>query len=47
MYQKPSVERLGTFRELTRQGFPCTEKDTLSNDGITVVGIGAIGCHVS
>jgi hypothetical protein len=47
MYQKPSVERLGSFRELTRQGVTCTEKDFNSFDGITLVGQGPIGCHVS
>jgi len=34
MYQKPSISRFGTFRDLTRTG--CTG----TSDGFTVVGIG-------
>lgn len=34
MYQKPRVERYGTFRELTQVGF------NGSTDGFTICGIG-------
>jgi hypothetical protein len=34
MYQKPKVERFGTFRELTQIGF------NGSTDGFTICGIG-------
>lgn len=34
MYQKPRVERFGTFRELTQVGF------NGSTDGFTICGIG-------
>ena len=34
MYQKPKVERFGTFRELTQVGFNGT------TDGFTICGIG-------
>ena len=34
MYEKPRVERFGTFRELTRAGW---DRD---NDGLVVFGIG-------
>ena len=33
MYQKPKVERFGTFRELTRVGFNGT------TDGFTICGV--------
>ncbi|MFI5241963.1 MAG: lasso RiPP family leader peptide-containing protein [Gemmatimonadales bacterium] len=35
MYQKPKVERFGTFRELTQVGFNGT------TDGFTICGIGS------
>ncbi|HEX8718310.1 MAG TPA: lasso RiPP family leader peptide-containing protein [Gemmatimonadaceae bacterium] len=38
MYQKPKVERYGTFRELTQVGFNGT------SDGYTVSGIGNETC---
>lgn len=37
MYQKPKVERFGTFRELTQIGLQG------SSDGFTICGIGGTG----
>lgn len=39
MYQKPTVEKLGTFRELTRWGF------SSASDGGSILGIGSPGCQ--
>ncbi len=43
MYQKPAVQRLGSFRELTRQG---CDKEYGSEDGYTFLGQ-VVRCHVS
>ncbi|MGQ0704428.1 MAG: lasso RiPP family leader peptide-containing protein [Gemmatimonadales bacterium] len=39
MYEKPVLQRFGTFRELTTQGVPCTDKDFGSSDGLTLRGV--------
>lgn len=39
VYQKPTVEKLGTFRELTRWGF------SSASDGGSILGIGSPGCQ--
>jgi hypothetical protein len=39
MYQKPTVERFGTFRDLTQQGF------NGNNDGITFNGVNGNNCQ--
>ncbi|MDQ6829046.1 MAG: lasso RiPP family leader peptide-containing protein [Gemmatimonadota bacterium] len=39
MYSKPLVQRFGTFRELTRQGF------TGATDGITFAGVTGSNCQ--
>jgi hypothetical protein len=39
MYQKPTVERFGTFRDLTQQGF------NGANDGITFEGANGNNCQ--
>lgn len=40
MYQKPTLQKFGTFRELTRFGFASAA------DGISIFGIGGDGCQV-
>lgn len=39
MYQKPVVEKFGTFRDLTRWGF------SSASDGGSILGIGSPGCE--
>lgn len=39
MYQKPSVAKLGSFRELTRWGLQA------ASDGGSILGIGSPGCR--
>ena len=39
MYNKPRVERFGTFRDLTRQGFQGT------TDGLTFGGVTGSNCQ--
>jgi hypothetical protein len=39
MYEKPRVERLGTFRELTKQGY------NGANDGMTFAGTNGDNCQ--
>lgn len=40
VYQKPTLQKFGTFRELTRFGFASAA------DGISILGIGGDGCEV-
>ena len=40
MYQKPTLQKFGTFRELTRFGFASAA------DGISIFGIGGDGCQI-
>lgn len=39
MYQKPSIQKYGTFRELTRWGL------SSASDGGSILGIGSPGCQ--
>jgi len=39
VYQKPVVEKFGTFRDLTRWGF------SSATDGGSIFGIGSPGCE--
>ena len=41
MYQKPALQRFGTFRELTQLGLAS------STDGATFLGIGSPGCQTT
>lgn len=41
MYQKPQIEKFGTFRELTRWGFQN------ATDGGSIFGIGSPGCSTT
>jgi hypothetical protein len=41
MYQKPLLQRFGTFRELTQLGLAS------STDGASFLGIGSPGCSTS
>lgn len=41
MYEKPTVQRFGTFRELTQLGFAS------ATDGASILGIGSPGCSTT
>ncbi len=41
MYQKPSLEKFGTFRDLTQWGF------SSASDGGSIFGIGSPGCQTT
>lgn len=41
MYQKPTLEKFGSFRDLTRLGFAS------STDGASIFGIGSPGCSTT
>ncbi|MBX3173940.1 MAG: lasso RiPP family leader peptide-containing protein [Gemmatimonadaceae bacterium] len=41
MYEKPTLQRFGTFRELTLLGF------SSSTDGASIFGIGSPGCSTT